>query len=316
MASAPVLPRALRATIPPPRLRKGDTIAIVAPSACAPWPLTAGIKFFEEHGLKVKVGRSCSSEPGYIGRGIELRADDVNQMARDPDVRGLFTLIGGSSASEILPLIDYDAFAKDPKVVMGFSDNCALLCALNALTGLVTFYGENVLWGLAERRKQTLAGFPRMLMEGKPFGIVQREKARTAWLPGKASGRVIAGNLFTIRGLLGTPYQPHFDSALLCWEEVRETVDDLNVILNHFRLAGALDALAGMVVGHLEKIDHREYGLTPRQIVQRNAEKSGFPVLKIVEFGHWRSSQILPLGVRATMDADEGVFTIDEPAVS
>lgn len=49
--------------------------------------------------------------------------------------------IGGMNSNSILPYIDYDAFLKNPKIMIGYSDATALLLAIYAKTGIPTFYG-------------------------------------------------------------------------------------------------------------------------------------------------------------------------------
>src|SRR5256885_197623 len=68
------------------------------------------------------------------------------------------------------------------------------------------------------------------------------------WRAGRASGRILAGNLAVLRQLLGTPYLPDFRGALLCWEEIGEEVEDVNTVLTQLGNAGLFDAISGMLV--------------------------------------------------------------------
>lgn len=299
----------------PPRLRAGDTVAVFATAGTGRWglePTKQGMKFLEGFGLEVILGKSVTGTPGYSCRSRQERADDVMALIRDPNVRGLFGLIGGSTTAEILPLLDFSDFKKDPKVLMGSSDIAALLLAAYAKADLVTYLGENVMWGLSKARKATSAHFERTFIKPEP-GPIPDEGERAAWLPGKASGTLIASNLFTLRGLIGTPYLPSFDGAILAWEELHEDLEDLGHMLNHLRIAGLLEKLEGMAVGHLEGIEQEERGHSQDEFVQFALEGLPMPVLKMTEFGHYRSSAILPLGVQATVDADAKSLVLDEP---
>ena len=299
----------------PPRLRRGDTVAVFASAGTGRWglePTKLGTKFLESFGLKVILGGSVTGTPGYSCRPRQERADDIMALVRNPEVRGLFGLIGGSTTAEILPLLDFSDFARDPKVIMGSSDIAALLLAANARADLVTYLGENVMWGLSKQRKATFGHFERTFIKPEP-GPIPDEGERATWRPGKASGRLIASNLYTLRGLVGTPYLPSFSGAILAWEELHEDLEDLGHMLNHLRIAGHLLDIAGMAVGHLEGIEQEERGHAQEEFVQFALEGSAAPVLKMSEFGHYRSSAILPLGIRATVDADARSFTLDEP---
>src|ERR1700722_16812295 len=94
----------------PPRLRSGDRVAIFATAGTGRWgqePTKLGMQFLESFGLKPFVGASVTGAPGYSCRSREERADDIMAQIRNPDVRALFGLIGGSTTAEIPPLLDW-----------------------------------------------------------------------------------------------------------------------------------------------------------------------------------------------------------------
>jgi muramoyltetrapeptide carboxypeptidase len=302
----------------PPRLRSGDRVAIFATAGTGRWgqePTKLGMEFLESFGLKPFLGASVTGTPGYSVRSREERADDIMALIRNPDVRGLFGLIGGSTTAEILPLLDWSDFRKDPKVIMGSSDIAALLLAAYARADLVTFLGENVMWGLSRQRPATRAHFERTFIN-PVIGPVADEGERQTWIEGKASGPLVATNLFTLRGLIGTEFFPNLTGSILAWEELHEDLEDLGHMLNHLRLAGHLAKLAGMVVGHLEGIELEERGHTQDEFIRFALEGYPVPTLKMTEFGHYRSSAIMPLGVRVTIDATARTFVFEEAAVT
>jgi muramoyltetrapeptide carboxypeptidase len=302
----------------PTRLRAGDRVAIFATAGTGRWsiePTKLGMKFLEHFGLKPELGASVTTpNPSYSCRSRQERADDVMAQIRNPDVRALFGLIGGSTTAEILPLLDFSDFKRDPKVIMGSSDIAALLLAANAQADLVTYLGENVMWGLSKQRQSTFANFERAFIKPE-VGPLPDEGERVAWAPGRVSGKLIASNLYTLRGLIGTPYLPSFDGTILAWEELHEDLEDLGHMLNHLRIAGHLGKLKGMAVGHLEGIEQEERGLSQDAFVRFALEGNTGPVLKMTEFGHFRSSAIMPIGIQATLDADAKQLVFDEPSV-
>ncbi len=272
------------------------------------------MKFLESFGLKPELGKSVTGKPGYSVRSRQERADDIMALIRNPDIRGLFGLIGGSTTAEILPLLDFSDFKRDPKVIMGSSDIAALLLAAYAKAGLVTFLGENVMWGLSRNRAATRAHFERTFFKPEP-GPLTDEGERATWLPGKATGTLVASNLFTLRGLIGTGFMPSLSGCILAWEELHEDLEDLAHMLNHLRIAGCFEGMTGMAVGHLEGIPEEERGHNQEEFIRFALEGYKVPCLKMTEFGHYRSSAILPLGVRTTLDADAKTFVLEEPAV-
>jgi len=306
--------------IRPPRLRPGDRVAFVSPSSGPPLKhvrfrgaLKNGIAFFEQLGLRPFLSRSAQEDPGYLARDIELRAGDLSQLARDPDVRGIFCLAGGASGMELLASLDYAAFRADPKVLVGFSDATAFLDAITLRSGVVTFYGENVLFGYADRKRRSFEAFQRTLMRAEG-GPIAPFAPREGWRGGQGEGPLWGGNLYTVRCLLGTPFCPDYGGAVLFWEETGEAMDDLNSMLWQLRLSGTFDKLSAMVVGDLPGM-RSQAGHGPREIVLRAVAGSRFPVMKTRDFGHWRPSHILPIGVRARVDADRLEWEA-EPGVS
>ncbi len=296
-------------------LRQGDLVAVVAPSALpeADGQVQRGVAFLEEEGLRVRVGESVQREVGYIGRDRALRADDLNRQLRDPEVRAVFALVGGFSAYEILDRIDYAAIARDPKVVMGFSDITSILAAIHMRTGVVTFMGENVLWGLSERRARSRDEFELTFLEARARGEVNGDVER--WRDGPPrNGRTLAGNLSTITALSGTPFAPAYNGRIFFWEDIGTGSDDINAALWHLRLAGSLDRLRGMVVGHIAGLDEKTPGLPVRKATVVAGDHGDWPIYKTGSFGHWRSSLIVPIGIRARIGGGEISFL--EPGVS
>ena len=143
--SAPVgaAPAAAPSVIRPRRLEVGDTIGLVAPANATflEQELQVARETFEAFGLRVKVGRHLLDRYGYFAGTDESRAADVNAAFADPEVDAVFALRGGWGSARLLPRLDYDLIRRHPKILMGYSDVTALLLAIHARTGLVTFHG-------------------------------------------------------------------------------------------------------------------------------------------------------------------------------
>ncbi len=139
--------------------------------------------------------------------------------------------------------------------------------------------------------------------------------------PGTATAPIVGGNLFTFVHLIGTPWDPAFDGAILFFEEVEEPPYVIEVHLRQLRLAGKLDGVAGVVVGEMKDCDWREERPeTPRtrsleDVLERCLGPLGVPVLYKLPLGHGKHLATIPLGVAATLDADARTLTIDEPGV-
>lgn len=191
----------------PKKLSAGDTIGIIAPSdPILPTQmdnLHKGVAMLKELGFQVKLGAHIHSIAlGYAATPQE-KAEDINHMFADPEVNAIICAQGGDSANAPLPLVDWEAVRQNPKVFLGLSDITVLLNAIYAQTGLITFHGNDILWGfgnvLAEYEKQE---FLRILVDGE-IGPIPANQARKTVRSGQAQGTLLGGNLGCCSSWLG-----------------------------------------------------------------------------------------------------------------
>src|SRR5262245_40866086 len=120
VAAAAASPRLVR----PKRLRPGDVIGLVDP-ASATWE-PVDVEIVEESlaalGFKTRRGPNLLNRRGYFAGTDEQRAADLNVMFADPEVRAIHCVRGGWGCARLLPLLDWPAIARQPKILLGFSD--------------------------------------------------------------------------------------------------------------------------------------------------------------------------------------------------
>ncbi|MGZ4108873.1 MAG: S66 peptidase family protein, partial [Actinomycetota bacterium] len=240
----------------------------------------------------------------------------------DPEVDVIQVLWGGTGAMSLLPLLDFDLIGANPKALMGYSDITNLHTAIRQETGLATLHGPGLgSMGIAERTAFTWDSALGAFTKGAA-GEVPRDP-ENGWTRsiagGRASGPLVGGNLFTLAHLIGTPWQPVFDGAILLLEEVDEAAYHIEVELQQLTLAGLLDRVAGVVVGELKDCGKPD-AETPRDrsledVLERYLGSLGVPVIYPLPLGHGKHLWTVPLGVRATIDGDARTLTIDEPGV-
>lgn len=133
-----------RGPVRPPRLSVGDTVALVAPASATflRMELEIARESLEALGLKVVVGEHLSDRHGYLAGADRARAADINRFFADRSIRAVLPIRGGWGSSRLLPSLDYEAIGRNPKIVLGYSDITALLLAITAKTGLVTFHSH------------------------------------------------------------------------------------------------------------------------------------------------------------------------------
>lgn len=308
-------------------LPDGGTIGVMAPSG--PFFNRSDIlrptEWWEAKGYRVKIMEGTWAKDDYVAGPPEQRAADLQALFADPEVDVIQVLWGGTGAIEILEHLDYDVIAAHPKALMGFSDITNLHIAIRQRTGLATFHGPGLgSMGIPERTDFTWNSALAAFRDGGA-GEVPRDPDDPyvrAIAPGRVTAPIVGGNLFTFVHLLGTPWEPVFDGVILFFEEVDEPAYHIEVELNQLRLAGKFDRVAGVVVGELDKCDWREERPeAPRtrsieDVLERHLGHLGVPVLYKLPLGHGKHLATIPLGVTATLDADNRTLTIEQPGVA
>ncbi len=310
----------------PPALRPGDTVGLITPATYVSDPdrLALVERTMNYFGLKMKLGRHVGQRLGYLGGSDRDRLDDLHDMFRDPEVKAVFAIRGGYGSARLLDRIDYGLLRRNPKIFLGYSDITAMHLAIHKRAGLVTFHGPIV---LSEFTEYTQTWFRRALFEPKPLGRLtnppETNQLRPAHplrtvRPGKASGRLIGGNLSLICSTLGTPFEIETRGRILFIEDVDEQPYSLDRMLTQLRLAGKLQAAAGIIFGECRDCRPREYQpsfdstLSVGEIIDEILGKFDIPVLSGLTIGHTGDQLTLPLGVLATLDADRGELVIEE----
>ena len=327
-AAGPVPPGALprRAAVKPPAIRAGDTIGLMIPSSANwdPFDLDVLLEALAALGLKGKLGKHVLDRRGYLAGRDEDRAADFNAMVRDPEVRAIHCIRGGWGAARLLPLIDFDAVARNPKAVIGYSDITALLLSLHARTGVVTFHGPN---GASEWNATNVEWLQRVTWRGEaavfenprtPTGAIVPDENRTRTItPGRASGRLLGGNLTVLTALIGSPYLPDFTDSILFLEDVQEAPYRIDRMLVQLKLAGVLGRVRGVVWGSCSKCDPGEgFGsLTIPDVLDDHVKSLGVPAYHGAMIGHIGRQFTLPVGAEVELDADRGTLRMLEPAV-
>jgi muramoyltetrapeptide carboxypeptidase len=164
----------------------------------------------------------------------------------------------------------------------------------------------------------TLRGFLRTLMEPEPpGGIRQGYDGKTVRIlrRGMASGPLIGGNLSVLCALLGAPFQPAFKGRILFLEDLDEPPYRFDRMLTHLMNAGALKQLAGIAIGLCRNCEDPkaaagEYRQSLQDVLKERLLPLNVPVVTGLPFGHAPHNATLPVGARATLDAEKGNLVV------
>jgi muramoyltetrapeptide carboxypeptidase len=313
-------------------LPPGGTIGVPAPAS--PYhnrsEVLRGVEWWERRGYKVKLADGIYARSAYVAGDPKQRADDITAMFADPDVDVVQCLQGGYGSAQTIPYIDFDVIAESPKPFVGFSDITALHTAIRRRTGLVSFYGPGLAGVDTPERPPAARTFTqerllRALTSAESLGEVPRDPDDDyvrALAPGRVSGEMVGGCLWLLGQTIGTPWQIDLTGKIFFFEDFDAPPWYVDGLLNQMTQAGLLSNVVGVVVGQLEKCDWREarpefpQTLSIEDVLEAYIEPLGVPALYGLPLGHGNRLATVPLGLRATLDADARTLTIDEPALS
>jgi muramoyltetrapeptide carboxypeptidase len=308
-------------------LRPGGTIGVAGTSS--PWEqrsdVDRGVRWWESKGYRVKLAEGVFERDAYLAGDPETRAKDLVAMFEDPEVDAVQSLGGGTGASQVVPLLDLDVVAANPKPFIGYSDVTALHVAIRQATGLVTFYGPGFMGvGDAERGEFSVDRLLTALTWAEPLGTIPARPDDPyvgALNGGTATAPLVGGCLSLLRETLATGWEIDCEGAILFFEDVYVPASDVDGMLTHLANAGKLERVAGVVIGEMSKCQDELFpgrwlqSRSMEDVFEAHFKRLGVPVVFNLPLGHGKHLATLPLGVTATVDADARTVTIDEPAL-
>ena len=308
-------------------------------SSTVPVRYLRGKTYLEGKGFRVIDGALFGKRDHYRSGSIRERAEEFNALLHDERVDILMSAIGGNDTNSILPYIDYDYLKAHPKIVVGYSDTTALLLAIYAKTGLVTFYGPALAASFGELPPlvdQTFDSFRQVVLEGLeelPYTCPMppcwtdeaidwatqdraKEERPNDWLcvrPGRCRGRLLGGNLNTMEGFFGTEYMPQIrEGDILLLEDSLKDACTIERSFSLLKLAGVFDKIGGLVLGKHEGFDDNGTGRKPYEILLEVVGEPGFPILADFDCCHPHPMLTLPIGCAAELDAGAKRLTLLE----
>ena len=299
--------------IKPRALRPGSRVAVVSPAGPIPESLLAtGVGVLESWGLSVVLGRHVLDRhprlPYLAGRDTD-RAADLQEAWCDPTVDAVLCARGGYGCLRMLDLLDWPAMADaGPKVFLGSSDVTALHEAIRARLGLVTLFGPMIASDLLDpvARKHLHA-----MLFTPSAGVVLSGPSASTFVPGVAEGALVGGNLSLIVAGLGAPESVPPDGDIVLLEDVTEAPYRLDRLITQLLRVGWFTGVSGLALGSWVGCGSSS---EVSDVLSDLLGSLGIPAIWELGFGHCAGGLTIPLGVRASLNADDGTLTLLEPA--
>lgn len=288
------------------RLKSGDTIGIIAPAGpIEKEKLEKSFSFFENMGLKIKLGEYVYDQYGYLAGRDASRLADLHQMVADRNVKAIIFARGGYGTGRIIDKLDMELIKKNPKIIWGYSDITFLHTAIRQATGLVTFHGPMPVSDMVKKDFDTLSSQLFKQLFG-PTNLIYSESISplTVYREGEASGKIVGGNMTLLVQTLGTPYEICTKDKLLFIEDIGEEPYRIDGMMNQLRLAGKLQQAAGIIIGDFADADPKVHpSLRLEEVWKHYFRNYRKPVIAGFRIGHCFPHFSIPLGVEATLSS-------------
>ena len=315
------------------KLEKGMHIRVLSPSSSIEdvggfdSKLVAKEKL-EDLGFKLSYSKHYFENDILGSASIQSRVEDLHEAFSNPTVDVILATIGGFNSNELLPYLDYELIAKHPKIICGYSDTTAILNAIYAKTGMLTYMGPSYTsFKMKELQEYQTASWLKALSNTR-YELTPSEKwGSNAWyLPdatltfqptkwkvynhGQATATAIGGNLTTFSLLRGTPYAPNPEEFVL-FMEISESSNYYDFDRNLAALLQAYPNPKVVLIGRFPK----ECCMTEElllYILDKYPVLKQIPVMYDLDFAHTQPLFTITIGAKVTVDTEKMSIRIDE----
>jgi len=296
---------------PCPALHPGDCVAVIAPaSGFDRAAFDAGLALVDARYESV-YGPGIFERQRYLAGSDGRRLDELNAALADPEVRALFCARGGDGATRLLGRLRAADPSAAAKLLIGFSDITALHLWMQA-HGRISIHGP-VLTQLGRLPQATCERLFGLLESSAPAAAL---RGAATYVGGVAEGPLLGGNLSVFSRMLGTPFMPAIDGAVLLLEDQGERPYRLDRMWTHLQLAGVFDRVRGIVLGTFTGCEEPDAAYGSADVLRELAEATGLPCAAGFPIGHGDVNEPVPLGAAVRLDADSATLTFLQAAVT
>jgi len=294
----------------PPFLTKGDKIAIVSPAGKIDRSVVErGAELLRKQGFVVEIGKHAFDAYGVFAGSDEDRALDMQKALDDKKVKAIFCSRGGYGSLRIQQRLNWSAFFKKPKWIVGFSDITVFHSYLSQHQ-IASIHG--VMPAFFERDGAPTESFTRTiaLLNGQipDYSIDPHPLNRL----GEASGMLTGGNLSMLQSVRGTPLDFSPKGRILFIEDIAEYRYHLDRMMINLKVGRILEQISGLIVGHFSEMKDGEapYGKSAYEIIHEAVAEYHYPVLFNFPAGHELPNFPLLLGSWISLNVTSNEATV------
>lgn len=298
----------------PPYLKKGDTIGITCPAGyMAKEKAQACIDSLQQWGFTVMVGHTLgSNSKNYFSGTDEERLAELQAMLDSKDIKAILCGRGGYGVSRIIDTLDFAAFKKNPKWIIGYSDITVLHCHINSKLKIATLHSPMAAaFNDGVEGNAFIQSLHRALTGKKAkykSGVYSFNKK------GIAEAELVGGNLALLVNMIGTSSDINTKNKILFIEDIGEYIYSTDRMMVQLKRSGKLDNLAGLVVGSFTdtKDTERPFGKTVYQAIHDTVREYNYPVCFNFPVGHAKENYALKVGGTYQLTVSSRSVTLTE----
>ena len=292
-------------------IKPGDHIGIIAPSG--PFKkirLVSAIKYFENAGYKVNLGKFIYRSDRYLAGTAKERVQDLHRMFKSSSIKAIFSARGGYGTTQIIPLLNYQLINDNMKPLFGFSDTTALQIALWEKLNLPTITGLSLCsdFTIKGTPKLTKNSFEKLIATS----VFDSHLLKTSGSPKELKGKIVGGCLTLVAALCGTPSQLTLKNRILFLEDVREEPYHVDRMLVQLSQQKDFHLLKAIIFGNFHECvaENHKHG-TLMTVLKKFEQSISIPVFYNLPYGHQPARCLLPIGIYATITSQSKLIIED-----
>lgn len=290
----------------PDSLKKEDKIGILAPARKIEMhEIEAAISVFESWELKVELGKNILAQDRQFAGTDEQRVEDLQSMLDNREIKAIVCARGGYGTIRLLPQLDFTAFLKSPKWIVGYSDVTALHAHLNQNLGVQSLHGIMPLnFPKDKSENQTILSLKKALFGEQNLYEIDNHKLNRQ---GRVVGEIIGGNLSVLYSIAGTRYDINTNERILVLEDLDEYLYHIDRMMMNLKLGGKLENLKALIIGGMSDMNDNTvpFGKTAYEIISDVVNEYRYPVCFNFPIGHIENNYTVKLGSKIELDCSE-----------
>ena len=305
-------------------------VMVISPSRSLDWICEENINLAQDKlkalGYNISYSKNAFTKDEFLSSSIEERVADIHEAFVNKNIEIILPALGGYNANHLLDHLDYDLIKSNPKVICGYSDITVLLNAIYTITGLVTYLGPTFhSFAMKKGLDGTIEAFEKVI-NGENYELKEPDVySSDKWYDdqenrtfikneglviineGKATGKIIGGNLCSLNLLQGTKYMPDLKGKILFIEDDAlvgsEYPYEFDRNLVSLMMQPNFDKVKGLIIGRAQTATAMTISKWKKVLDKK--ELNHIPIIINTNFGHTTPNVTIPIGGNCIINTEE-----------